>query len=66
MSAVELIISGKKKDLGDGFTVARVLPYAKRRRVGPFVFFDEMGPAQFPNREPALMCARTPISAWRP
>ncbi len=47
MSAIELIISGKKKDLGDGFTVARVLPFAKRRRVGPFVFFDEMGPAQF-------------------
>jgi redox-sensitive bicupin YhaK (pirin superfamily) len=47
MSAVEMIISGKKKDLG-GFSVARVLPYAKRRRVGPFVFFDEMGPAEFP------------------
>ncbi len=47
MSAVEMIISGRKKDLGDGFTVARVLPYAKRRRVGPFVFFDEMGPATF-------------------
>jgi redox-sensitive bicupin YhaK (pirin superfamily) len=47
MSAVEMIISGKKKDLG-GFSVARVLPYAKRRRVGPFVFFDEMGPADFP------------------
>ncbi len=47
MSAVEMIIAGRKKDLGDGFTVARVLPYAKRRRVGPFVFFDEMGPATF-------------------
>ena len=47
MSAVEMIISGRKKDLG-GFSVARVLPYAKRRRVGPFVFFDEMGPAKFP------------------
>ncbi len=46
MSAVEMIISGRKKDLG-GFSVARVLPYAKRRRVGPFVFFDEMGPAEF-------------------
>ena len=46
MSSVEMIISGRKKDLG-GFTVARVLPYARRRRVGPFVFFDEMGPAVF-------------------
>ncbi len=47
MSAVEMIISGKKKHLGDDFTVARVLPYPKRRHVGPFVFFDEMGPATF-------------------
>lgn len=46
MSQIEHIISGRKKDLG-GFQVARVLPYAKRRRVGPFVFFDEMGPAVF-------------------
>lgn len=47
MSAVEMIISGKKKHLGDDFTVARVLPYPKRRHLGPFVFFDEMGPATF-------------------
>ncbi|MEO1040601.1 MAG: pirin family protein [Pseudomonadota bacterium] len=46
MSAIELIIDGRKKDLG-GFTVARVLPYAKKRMIGPFVFFDEMGPATF-------------------
>jgi len=46
MSAIERIISGKTKDLG-GFSVARVLPMAQRRRVGPFVFFDQMGPAQF-------------------
>lgn len=46
MSALERIISGKSKDLG-GFSVARVLPMAQRRRVGPFVFFDQMGPAQF-------------------
>ena len=48
MSVVEHIISGRKKDLGHNFTVARVLPFAKRRKVGPFVFFDEMGPARFP------------------
>jgi len=40
------IISPKPKDLG-GFTVRRVLPHAGRRNVGPFVFFDEMGPADF-------------------
>jgi redox-sensitive bicupin YhaK (pirin superfamily) len=46
MGHLEHIIRGRKKDLG-GFQVARVLPSAKRRRVGPFVFFDEMGPAVF-------------------
>lgn len=44
---VELIIGSRPKDLG-GFSVRRVLPSAERRRVGPFVFFDHMGPATFP------------------
>lgn len=44
--AIELIIEPKPHDLG-GFTVRRALPVAKRRRVGPFVFFDHMGPATF-------------------
>lgn len=41
-----MIIEPRTRDLG-GFTVGRVLPYAKRRTVGPFIFFDEMGPADF-------------------
>lgn len=40
-------IPGRTRDLG-GFSVARVLPYPGRRALGPFVFFDEMGPADFP------------------
>jgi redox-sensitive bicupin YhaK (pirin superfamily) len=40
---VALTIPGRMADLGD-FSVRRVLPYAKKRRVGPFVFFDQMGP----------------------
>jgi hypothetical protein len=32
------------RDLGDGFQVRRALPDAQRRNVGPFVFFDQMGP----------------------
>jgi redox-sensitive bicupin YhaK (pirin superfamily) len=32
------------RDLGDGFQVRRALPDAQRRSVGPFVFFDQMGP----------------------
>lgn len=46
MSQPSIIIEGRKKDLG-GFQVARVLPFARKRMVGPFVFFDEMGPARF-------------------
>lgn len=43
---IELVIDMRRKDLG-GFEVGRVLPYAKRRMVGPFVFFDHIGPAVF-------------------
>src|SRR5258706_10561223 len=43
--AIETIIAGRQRDIG-GFSVARLLPAAARRRVGPFVFFDHMGPAQ--------------------
>lgn len=46
MSAIDLIIEPRRRDLG-GFEVGRVLPFAKRRSVGPFVFFDHMGPADF-------------------
>ena len=48
MSNIDLVITPRTRDLG-GFTVGRVLPYAKRRMVGPFIFFDEMGPADFPS-----------------
>lgn len=46
MSQIELMITPRRRDLG-GFEVGRVLPFAKRRSVGPFVFFDHMGPAAF-------------------
>jgi redox-sensitive bicupin YhaK (pirin superfamily) len=45
-SPVELVIEPRARDLG-GFEVRRVLPFAGRRMVGPFIFFDEMGPAAF-------------------
>jgi len=51
MNAIELVIPPRMRDLGEGFMVNRALPYAKRRAVGPFVFFDEMGPADFPPGE---------------
>ncbi len=43
---ISLIIPAREKDLG-GFKVHRVLPVAKRRMVGPWIFFDHMGPADF-------------------
>ncbi len=45
--AIALRVKPHEKDLG-GFTVRRILPSAERRTVGPFVFFDHMGPAEFP------------------
>ncbi|MEE4202936.1 MAG: pirin family protein [Halieaceae bacterium] len=39
-------LTGKTKDLG-GFTVTRLLPHAEKRMVGPFIFLDHMGPAEF-------------------
>ncbi|MGB6116716.1 MAG: pirin family protein [Mesorhizobium sp.] len=42
--AVELMVVPNAKDIG-GFEVRRALPTAKRRLVGPFIFFDRMGPA---------------------
>lgn len=44
---IELIIDKRTRDLGGGFEVGRVLPFAKRRMVGPFIFFDQMGPVDF-------------------
>jgi redox-sensitive bicupin YhaK (pirin superfamily) len=44
---LEALIVPRSRDLGDGFMVRRALPAAERRMVGPFVFFDQMGPASF-------------------
>ena len=44
--AVEQVIVPRARDLG-GFSVRRALPSAQRQMVGPFIFFDQMGPAQF-------------------
>ncbi len=38
------VIVPRPRDLGDGFRVRRVLPAAQRQMVGPFVFFDQLGP----------------------
>jgi redox-sensitive bicupin YhaK (pirin superfamily) len=43
--ALETVVVPRPRDLG-GFEVRRVLPSPERRSVGPFVFFDQMGPAE--------------------
>jgi redox-sensitive bicupin YhaK (pirin superfamily) len=45
--SVEQLLAPATRDLGDGFTVRRALPMPERRSVGPFVFFDQMGPTGF-------------------
>lgn len=46
MSKLKMTITPRERDLG-GFHVRRVLPFAQHRMVGPFIFFDHMGPARF-------------------
>ncbi|MET0625026.1 MAG: pirin family protein [Pyrinomonadaceae bacterium] len=41
---IEAVIATRARDLVEGFKVRRVLPSAKRRMVGPFIFLDQMGP----------------------
>ena len=43
---ISLVITPRTRDLG-GFSVRRALPDGRRRMVGPFIFFDHMGPADF-------------------
>ena len=45
--ALANVIVPRTVDLGDGFSVRRALPSARTRMVGPFIFFDHFGPAEF-------------------
>ena len=46
VDSIETVIIPRARDLG-GFEVRRALPSAQRQMVGPFIFFDQMGPAEF-------------------
>ncbi|EFL88366.1 pirin family protein [Ahrensia sp. R2A130] len=46
IDAIDTLIVPRSRDLG-GFEVRRALPAPKRQMVGPFIFFDQMGPAEF-------------------
>ena len=54
---LEQVIEQRRRDLG-GFEVGRVLPVAQRRMVGPFAFFDHMGPVDFPAGIPRTVDVR--------
>ena len=46
ISPIETVIVPRARDLG-GFEVRRALPSSRRQMVGPFIFFDQMGPSEF-------------------
>jgi len=46
LDAIETLIVPRARDIG-GFEVRRALPAPRRQMVGPFIFFDQMGPAEF-------------------
>ncbi|MEQ8245531.1 pirin family protein [Fulvivirga sp.] len=48
MSNTDLIIEERSRDIGD-FMVGRLIPFRKKRMVGPFIFIDHMGPAAIGN-----------------
>lgn len=50
MSNVDLIIEERAADIGN-FMVGRLLPFRKKRMVGPFIYIDHMGPVKLNKRE---------------
>lgn len=46
VDSIDTVIVPRARDLG-GFEVRRALPAPRRQMVGPFIFFDQMGPAEF-------------------
>lgn len=47
-SSLETVLRGHQKEV-DGFTVSRVLPSLQRKHLGPFCFFDHLGPSELPE-----------------
>jgi redox-sensitive bicupin YhaK (pirin superfamily) len=54
---LDMVIEQRRKDLG-GFEVGRVLHFAQRQMVGPFIFFDHFGPVEFAPGIPRQMDVR--------
>lgn len=55
---IKSILTKQTHNLGGGLEVGRVLPSAARRMVGPYIFFDHMGPAYLPAGIPHQMDVR--------
>jgi redox-sensitive bicupin YhaK (pirin superfamily) len=55
---IECVIDQRSRNLGGGLTVRRILPFVSRRMVGPFIFFDHMGPVNLPAGIPDEMDVR--------
>jgi redox-sensitive bicupin YhaK (pirin superfamily) len=55
---IDFVIEQRRRDLG-GFEVGRVLPHPQHRMVGPFVFFDHMGPVTFERGLPRSVDVRS-------
>lgn len=55
---IERVIDKRAHDLGGGFEVGRVLPFHARRMVGPYIFFDHMGPVDFAPGMPRALDVR--------
>jgi redox-sensitive bicupin YhaK (pirin superfamily) len=53
-----MVIDARSADLGHGLTVRRVLPFAKHRMVGPFIFLDHGGPVKLPPETARLADVR--------
>jgi len=54
---IEHVIEQRRRDIG-GFEVGRVLPFGGGRMIGPFIFFDHMGPVDFPAGIPRSVDVR--------
>ena len=63
VDAIETLIVPRARDIGN-FEVRRALPSGKRQMVGPFVFFDQMGPAEFIT-EQGIDVRPQPTNEWR-
>ncbi|MCB0390826.1 MAG: pirin family protein, partial [Bdellovibrionales bacterium] len=61
MSQIELIIHPITKNLGDNFIVRRSLPDLNKKMVGPFIFWDHMGPVELNQNRPMVVRAHPHI-----